>query len=753
MGFVSGEPKPARVGDGLWRLPPDETVGAASGALKPLAGRVESRFSFPSGANPDVLFTIEAGSEVSVFVFNSPDDRDPDLVLLPTDAGGPLRLTAEECWLKVRHEAGVRALGGAKLAELAFHFENVAPLLFTDYRLHDRSETVVHAVATDLKRPRFAQRLADVRSLRPNEALAFQASGTMRTTVEVGWSDVLASGLGALAGIVGAADPLAVEVNAAATVDGAVTVADDFAIVFSRDRKGTFRFAVRKAAVQRLACDAGVSVTVELSDPQQLQQAVQTVVAGLLGQEYATLRKVVDAAALSELTDLERAAAEELARRLGLGEIAYEFAILKDKLRQLEGALAEAIAELATAKLTAGFLYEYDRIAEGSTVLQAVLEPEALSAHHGTLCRGELGPVIAAIRDGTPGIALECYLHRESLERTQSWGFTLGIGPWIASGRQRRTLARVVQENLAGRPRVSTLGLGAYEGRWLGDVAEWVVDFNAAMPAFAAGAAPLANEFRLGLHLTWNWKEAKLTAEELDAYLDAAALWGVFEPPQAAEVRARLGSTIGRSAGVAVQLHVDDGSMRAILPLAAAGRDADFAAALGAAMPWRAGSPGRAEPGRRRELYGALWGYYLEHPDAPARTLVEYARRYLSSRHEPELGFLEESYSKLVPTCTFVGLAKLANQGTGAAWREFRNGAALLQEAFSSGAQENGVLEKSFPLMVNLWAQSHHVRALGAYLLELATAAGVAHCLARTLTVTYRDREGEKALVAAAPTT
>jgi len=753
MGSVSGEPKPARVGDGLRRLPPDETVGAASGALKPLTARIESRFSFPSGANPDVLFIIEAGSEVSVFVFNSPDDRDPDLVLLPNGAGGTLRLTAQECWLKVRHEAGLRAVGGAKRAELAFRFESAAPLLFTDYRLHDRTETVVHAVAADLKRPRFAQRLTDVRSLGPNEALAFQASGTVRAAVEVGWSDVLAGGLGALAGIVGAADPLAVEVSAAATVDATVTVADDFAVVFSRDRDGAFRVAVRKAAVRRLACDAGASVTVELSDPGQLEQAVQNVVAGLLGQEYATVRKVVDAASLAGLTDPERAAAEELARRLGLGKLVNDFTILREKLLQLEGALAEAIAELATAKLSAGFAYEYDRISQGSTVLQVVLEPEALTTHHATLCGGELGPVIAAIRDGAPGIALERYLHRQSLERTQGWGFTLGVGPWLAGGRQRRTLARVVQENVAGKPRVSTLGLGAYEGRWLGDVAEWVVDFNAAMPAFAAGAVPLASEFRLALHLAWNWKEAKLTAEELDAYLDAAALWGVFEPPQAAELRARLAAAIGASAGVTVQLRVDERSMPAILPLAAAGRDADFAAALGSAMPWRAGSPGRAEPGRRRELYGALWGYYLEHPDAPARTLVEYARRYLSSRHEPELGFLEESYSKLVPTSTFVGLAKLANQGTAAAWREFRNGAALLQEALSSGAPEGGVFEKSFSLMVNLWAQSHHVRALGAYVLELAIAAGVAHRLARTLTLIYRDGEGEKALVIAAPAT
>jgi len=409
------------------------------------------------------------------------------------------------------------------------------------------------------------------------------------------------------------------------------------------------------------------------------------------------------------------------------------------------------VAELATTKLAAGFASEYDRIAEGSPFLQAVFGPEALAAYHGALCRMELTPVLAAIRNGCPGLVLERYLHRESLERSQGLGFTLGVGPWLAGGRQRRTLDRIVQEDHAGRPKVTALGLGAYEGRWLADLAEWVVDFNSSMPAFAVGPAALVNEFSLGLHLAWTWKEAKLTREELGAYLDAATLWRVFEPTQVGDIQRRLEPALGQTAAVAVQLRVDDPSMRALVPIAAVGRDADFAAALGAAMPWRAGSPGRAEPERRRELYGALWGHFMDNPDLPARTLVEYARRYLASRHEPELGFLEESYSKLVPTATFVGLAKLASQGTASAWREFRSGAALLSEALSGGVEEGDTLGRAFSSMANLWAQGHHVRALGAYLLELATNAGIIHCVARTLTVTYRTGDEERALVVAAP--
>jgi hypothetical protein len=130
---------------------------------------------------------------------------------------------------------------------------------------------------------------------------------------------------------------------------------------------------------------------------------------------------------------------------------------------------------------------------------------------------------------------------------------------------------------------------------------------------------------------------------------------------------------------------------------------------------------------------------------------VALARQHLAKAEEPQLGFLEENYLKLAPTCTFVGLARVANQNTAAAWRDFRSGARLLYEAASGDAEENGTLDQVFSLMVNLWLQTHHVRALGAFVLEAALTAGVADEVARTLRVSARGAGGESALVVAAP--
>lgn len=757
MSSASGEPKLVKLDDLSGLLLPDETVGTAPASLKPLRCRAESRLPVASSAFPGVVFTVQAGSEVSFFVFNAPTDCDPDLVLVPPAAGGnagragQLELTPESCWLKVQHRASVEAEGGGRLAETGFRLDAAAPVIFSDYRLHDRSENAARAVLGDLLHPRFAQHLADVEALRPGEALAFQASGTLRAVVEVSWSDVLAGGLGAMAGIVGAATPLVVELPAAASVSGTVTLSDEFTVVFSRLQDGRTRAAVKKAASRTFAGAADVGLSVELADAQQLELALRDVVAGLLGEEQATVRALIDRSSLSELSELERWAAEALAVRLGLGELVNGFTTLREELVQLEGVIAEAVAELATEKLAAGFAYEYARLTPGSALLEAVLEPGALAIHHPSLCNGDLEPVLTAIREGSPAIVLESFLHGHTLERTHSSGFTLGIGPWAAQGRQRRALTRVVEEDITGRRRVSCLGLGAYEGRWLTDVVEWTVDLRADMPRFTPRGAARLSEFALGLHLAWHWRQESLSEDRLDDALDAAVLWGALDPEHAADVRRSAAHAIGRPADITVQMRLDDAPFRAVLPAVAVGQDTDFAAALGAAMPRRSGTHARGDPGRRRELYGPLWAHVLDHPDAPARALVVLARQQLSASAEPQLALLEENYLKLAPTCTFVGLARVVNQTTTAAWRGFRSGALLLHEAVAAAAEEEETLETAFSLMVNLWAQTHHMRALGAFLLEAASTAGVAAGVVRTLTVSARETDGEKTLVVAAP--
>ena len=746
MSSVSRGPRLVELDEVGEVLAADEALGTTAANLKPLSCRAPQTISVAGDACPFGPLTIEAGSEVSLFVFNNQADRDPDAVLAPPGTG-QLEPSPGACWLVVRH----RAHELREKDPAADHAEAHVPVVCSDYRRHENSENAARAVIDGLREPRLAHRLEDVRALRPGDAVAFTTSGRLTTALDVRWSDVFASGLGTVAGIVGGASPLAVRLPAAAKVGGTVRLDAPFSVVFARLQNGRTRVAVKKAGGWRGRAPAEPGMAVELGDPGEIEAALHDVVSGVLGQSYVTVRTLVDRPAPAELTAEEVAAAEALSRHLDVGAGDGTLRELQEKLRQLEGVIGEALTDLATGKLADGLAYEFARLPRGALLLQAILDPVALERFHAPLCRGNLVPLVTALAEGAPGIALESYLQRRTLERSRCWGFTLGIGSWASRGRQRRTLTKVDDSDLPGAPRVSCLGLGAYEGRWLADLVDWTADFRADMPHPARGAAPLAREFELGLHLAWHSRHARLEADGLEAVVDMALLWGVIPGTQADAVRQRLAGVLGRAAEVTFQLRFDDVPFRALLPVVAAGRNADFAAALGAAMPWRKGSPGRADPMQRRDLYGPLWAHALEQPDAPARALVALARQRLAEAAETQLGFLEENYLRLTPTSTFVGLARVANQSTAAAWEDCRSAARVLHGALAAGASEDGTFERVFALMANLWAQAHHVRALGVYLVEAAAQANVTGAVARTLTVVAGDTGSETALVVAAP--
>ena len=750
MNSVSREPTPSEPDGAAGLLAPGETVGAASAGLKPLRRRAPEGIAVADLDDGRTL-AVEAGSEVAIWAFNSPQDRDPDLVLAPPGAhAGQVEHVPVSCWLVVRRSASIR--GGAEEARPAAAGCGRATVECADYRRHDRSDAAAQAVAAGLRHPRFAHRLADVQALRAGEALTYEAHTSLTLALDLPWCDVLAGGLGSLAGILGGATPLAAALPAAGSVRGTIRFAGSFSFVFAGLANKRTRFALRRGAV-RTGEEDEPGVAVELADPQQLEAALHDVMPGLLGCGQAVVGALLEKRSPGELSQDESEAADALCARLDLGGGAENFAALQRKLRQVAGAIAEALAELAAGKLAAGFAYEHARLARGAVLLQAVLDQGALERLHASLCRGDLVPLVLAAAAGADGVTLESFLNRRSCERTRCWGFTLGVAPWAAGGRQRRTLTRVVHEDPAGRRQVSCLGLGAYEARWLADVADWTADLKAEMPRFARADDVLVAEFDIGLHLAWHWRYLRFEADELDTTVDMGLLWGVLDPQHAVAVGRHLAAALGRPAEVTVQLRIDDAPLRAVLPAVAGGRDADFGAALGAAMPWRRGSPGRAEPARRRELYGPLWVQALAEPDAPARALVALARKALADSGDPQLGFLEENYLRLTPTSTFVGLARVANQSTAAAWAGFRSAAALLHEARTTSTREDGSFERAFALMANLWALPHHVRALGAFLLEAAAQAGVAGAVARTITIVAGDSGSETALVVAAPTT
>ena len=157
-------------------------------------------------------------------------------------------------------------------------------------------------------------------------------------------------------------------------------------------------------------------------------------------------------------------------------------------------------------------------------------------------------------------------------------------------------------------------------------------------------------------------------------------------------------------------------------------------------MPWSR-EPGRHSALLRRKLYAPLWEAYLSSPDNEqrrGRDFAQMARKHLATQGFERLGQMEQLYAGTTlphDGKVFCGLIDL-NPHTFQNCRDFFNGIKRLHLDALSTAPDNGAIARVFEEMENLWRQSHHVRAVGAYLLDIARSTAVLKHVSRSLAIT-----------------
>jgi hypothetical protein len=476
---------------------------------------------------------------------------------------------------------------------------------------------------------------------------------------------------------------------------------------------------------------AGIDVA--FADPHAVEHILNGLVDNIVGAPPDAVQRLLDKATLADLAPTDRALAQSLIRRLGLDETSATREDLKKRVDEVRSSIVGTITDIAKVKISAGFAYEYQRVSTSAHLLQATLSHERLRDLHDTLIRGNLQPTLTAIMNARPGVTLQRFLNEKSVERKQSWGFTLGIGKWFSiAGTDSRTIRPVVRRDFQDRRQESYLGLRGYEGHWMNDTVKWSADFNAEMATFAHD--PLVSHFALGIHLLWEQTTNHLSETDVDVLLDAAVLWGVMTQLDAATLRPQLVAQAGRPCEASVQMTIADRGPRTAFRTMLASLDhaPRIAMALGAAMPWQAGSIGRTHVAVRRNLYGPLWQRYLDAPEMSPSLLAASAQHAFADGDFADLGFEELQFRARRPF-TFAGLADL-NPGTPARAKGFREALDTLRAALDSGAPSQPTLGSVFHDLSAFWEQSHHIRAAGAYLLEAARAARILDDVGRTAT-------------------
>ncbi|HKX30502.1 MAG TPA: hypothetical protein VJ302_22620 [Blastocatellia bacterium] len=704
------------------------------------------------------------GSETSsrIEAFNAPSDLDEDGILgLPREDGAPpLVLTKEQAWLKYRVATTAKVSATAGVAPIGLKVDGQAGIVFTDFHVHDRSESTRSAIERDLPRLRFAGNPDDVLRLGAQEALSYQVRGELSSAVKLNWSDLFTTNLNALSRFLKGGEVLALEIGG--NVSFNVGVVDDFRVVFLKGGSGKTRVSVRKANNRQLGLRASFGVTVGLADQQAVGRAVNNLIRSIAGEELSVIEGLISRASLAELAEHERQLVVWLFERLGLRAAEQPWNVLQARWHELKERVGQAISLTAQARVAAGFKYDYLRTRSDETLLEFELDEERLRHFHNDLMLCETRHLLQWAEQHPGADALKKYLHHQQLVRSQAWGFTLGIGPWIKiGGLDTRRLASVVDEDRRnGRRRIAYHGLRSYRGSGFSDTDAWTSDFKAEMPEFSAAAEPTAAEFEYGLHFRFEWEEKKLREDELERYVDHGIIWRALNAGHLTEVKERVGARLGKKATVCAELKFDDETLRRLLPLAAAADDAAGARALAKAMPYWSLFEARRNPRFRELCYRPLWEFYFKNDDwDPAhygavaaetiRKFTEIPDHQLLSTHEKGMGSLPvyQNLNTFAGQVYFNGGGAGSQSGVHDAWRSFLDGLRRLNTALAPGAGvSHRELEPIFAGLSKFWSQSLFVRAAGIFLLELASSAG--DRLARVeRTLTIRQGGSDEAVI------
>lgn len=534
-------------------------VGVAPGGLippLPLRGQ---------GTVPldDTRFTLGGSFEarLSVSLFNEPGDADEDGILQPA---------AEQAWLKYQTRADIKGNAGGAMGNLGFGVDASLGAGVSLYRAHQPSDAVASAFVADVEDFLLPFRPDDVARLNAGDILAYTVHGTLALHARLTWADALSAAISTLDERLGSPGASAIRLGASASVAVDLGLEDDFRLIFRRGSKdGATRVEVRKTRARTASLAAGFRLEASVADPAALQTLLEAYATSRLGQPWARVEalagKVDKALSLDSLAPEERELAEKVGGRIGLDDLRQDWQELRGRITGLPGKLSEALEQALAARLEAEVRLEYSRVSSGEVVLACELEESALVRHHGQLLRGNLAELSRELAAGKPGYQLIEYLKSETVTKRLSFGVSLSLGRWAASGRDEVVREWSRQTDLTeSHERRSFLGRRTYEARWGGRTYHYAFGLAAAMDRFSAGRTANASELEHSLSFGWSWGEP-LTSSLMAEALDLANVWNILPQEENEAITAAVLAMASGPALVEVEVSISDDGVRSLL--------------------------------------------------------------------------------------------------------------------------------------------------------------------------------------------
>jgi hypothetical protein len=680
-------------------------------------------------------FVVDGGSQVAIEAFNSPGDVDTEGVVgeaaTAQDATklSPPLVLGQEGWLKYAVRARAKAQGGVTLPFVSVGASGEVSLLMADYHPHALTENLRDAFNKDTRNLRLPVVIDHVLKLQPKEALCFQARMNLQSSVTLQWGDAFTSNLNALSRLLPGGTLLSLKTVSGATVTGNVTVSDDFVVTFSREKPGALVVSVQKGAARESKLASAVGVSVESAVEPEVMGRVLDALVGLPG--VAQFEQWVSKVATKKLGEEEKKLLRLALDRLGLSHYEADGVALRQAWDEQKAKARQALVELASQKISAGFQYEYARLSERQTLARLELPDAQVKKLHTPLLMGRLSHVLKQV----DASAVRSYFHQDTKTVNEAWGFSLGFSKWqVLQSQSQKKLHRVAQygspDHVHGPRRYAFLGARSYEGGLFQGKGGWSIDFKCDMDVFRP--QPTVRDFNYGLYLQIH-RNGKLNDSTLRQAIDEAIVWHVLDDADEEQVLARIKeATKGQKVDVRLEVKLADPLIRELMPLVAVGQADLFAQALARAMPWDTSSA-RANPEFRQRVYAPLWNSYLQEKakDWTPQRAAQRAAAWL--KQDPiakgvgaEIAYWEGEGVARPNTFADVldknaRLADIGSQygGTYVRWQRLVAGMAQLQDGLLQG-RDPAIIESVFEELEEFWRVSFHVKAFGALLLGLS---------------------------------
>ncbi|MBD8489479.1 hypothetical protein IFO69_12055 [Echinicola sp. CAU 1574] len=470
-----------------------------------------------------------------IFVFNDPEDNtrdeeedEHDIVQNKATEEEVLVVPNYDSHAIIQYGIGVSIKAGVPLEQLGFSLSGSAKVRACTYKLHPREHSLLKAATHDLKKFPWIFSLNELKNLKNNEVCTLEFAGELSSALEVSWSDLYSGSLMGISKIMKSASPIALEVDAGATVRFDFGIQDHFVLVIKRVSGSEFQVGVKKNKKQSLGASAQIGISASLAEKDHgvLEKVLDGLLEQYLQKAKAEINKVLAKANMQDLNAEQLETVEKMAEMVGLGPVSNKFMEVKQRWESFLERLRNTIAQFVKAKIELGVSYEYSQIRTENCFMVGTLSESALENYHADLIKFKLKDLL---KDKSDGVVIKKFLQEKGYQRKRGFGFDLKVaqkGIGIDHDSSIEILERYNEQ--IGFLHLVTKSDKSYEGEFFGETFKWTAGLQAETKGFVY--SPKISDLSCQLHLGFEWSENKKLEEgEIKKIADTAVLWGLIK--------------------------------------------------------------------------------------------------------------------------------------------------------------------------------------------------------------------------------